>query len=226
MSTTGVMGSTTNASMKEAPVDLKLEVVVIPVSDVDRSREFYSRLGWRVDANIDKDGVKLVQVTPLGSSCSVQFGTNTASVTPGSAQNMYLVVSDIEAARRDLLNRGVQVSAAFHEGVIGGRFFDRPGSQDRLEGASPEGGGSYKSFATFSDPDGNLWLLQEITKRLPGHVGPEARYMSVNDLAQALRRAASAHGDHEKRIGHADANWPDWYAGYMLAEVTGADLPV
>jgi catechol 2,3-dioxygenase-like lactoylglutathione lyase family enzyme len=224
MSTTEVPASSTNGSMNEDFVDLKLEVVVIPVSDVDRSREFYSGLGWRLDANIDNDGMKLVQVTPPGSSCSVQFGTNAVSATPGSAQSMYLVVSDIEAARQELRDRGVAVSEPFHEAVIGGRFFERPGSRDRLAGVSPDGA-SYKSFATFSDPDGNMWLLQEITQRLPGHVGPFARYVSVNDLAQALRRAAAAHGDHEKRIGHADANWPDWYSAYMLAEATGTSGP-
>jgi catechol 2,3-dioxygenase-like lactoylglutathione lyase family enzyme len=225
MSTTEVQESPTNESAKGQPVDMKLEVVVIPVSDIGRSTEFYAGLGWRVDANLDKDGVKLVQLTPRGSGCSVQFGTNATSATPGSAQSLYLVVSDLEAARQNLLDRGVPVSEAFHEGVIGGRFYQRPASGDRLEGRSPDGG-SYKSFATFSDPDGNLWLLQEITKRLPDRVGPEARYLSVNDLAQALRRASAAHGEHEKRIGHADANWPDWYAAYMLAEANGADLPV
>ena len=225
MSTTKVQANGTNGSMNEASVDLKLEVVVIPVSDVDRSREFYTELGWRLDADIDNDGVKLVQVTSPGSSCSVQFGTNAVSATPGSAQNMYLVVSDLEAARQDLRDRGVAVSEAFHEGVIGGRFFERPGSRDRLEGASPDGG-SYKSFATFSDPDGNLWLLQEITQRLPGHVNPEARYASATDLANALRRASAAHDEHEKQSGHADTNWPDWYSAYMLAEAAGRNLPV
>jgi catechol 2,3-dioxygenase-like lactoylglutathione lyase family enzyme len=215
----------TSGNMKEVPVDMKLEVVVIPVSDVDRSREFYEGLGWRVDADVDKDGVKLVQLTPRGSSCSVQFGTNATSATPGSAQRMYLVVPDIEAGRKDLLDRGVPVGEAFHEGVIGGRFFERPGSGDRLEGACPEAD-SYNSFATFSDPDGNQWLLQEITNRLPNRIGPEATYVSVNDLAQALKRAAAAHGEHEKRTGHADANWPDWYAAHMLAAATGAELPV
>ena len=225
MSTTEVQGSATNGSMREQPDDMMLEVVVIPVSDVERSKEFYERLGWRIDADIDKDGMKLVQLTPRGSSCSVQFGTNAVSAKPGSAQNLYLVVSDIEAARQDLLDRGVPVSEGFHEGVLGGRFLERPGSRDRLEGASPDGG-SYKSFATFSDPDGNLWLLQQITRRLPNRVDPEASYVSISDLAQALRKAAADHEEHEKRSGHSDANWPDWYAAYMFAEATGTELPV
>ena len=223
MTATKVQETTTNGSKRGLPVDMKLEVVVIPVSDVDRSREFYEHLGWRVDANVDKEGVKLVQLTPHGSGCSVQFGTRATSASPGSAQSLYLVVSDIDAARQDLLDRGVPVSDAFHERVIGGRF-EEAQAGDRLDGASPDGH-SYSSFATFSDPDDNLWLLQEVTERLPNRVDSEAKYVSVNDLAQALRRAANAHGEHENRSGHADANWPDWYAAYMLAEATGAELP-
>jgi catechol 2,3-dioxygenase-like lactoylglutathione lyase family enzyme len=202
---------------------MKLEVVVLPVSDVDRAKRFYESLGWRLDADLDIDGFKLVQLTPPGSGCSVQFGTNATAATPGSAQNVYLVVPGIEAARRELLDRGVDVSDPFHEGSIGGRF-DRPGSKDRLDGASPDHG-SYASFASFNDPDGNSWLLQEITTRLPHRVDAEASYASVGDLSAALRRAAAAHGEHEKRIGEADPNWPDWYAAYMLAESAGDDLP-
>lgn len=223
MSTVEGQRSATNGSSKDVAVDMKLEVVVIPVADFDRSREFYERLSWRIDADLDKDGVKLMQLTPPGSSCSVQFGTNATSAAPGSAQSLYLVVPDIEAARQDLLDRGVPVSEAFHEGVIGGRFSQGLASGYRLEGPSPDGG-SYKSFVTFSDPDGNLWLLQEITRRLPNRVGPEATYVSVDDLAQALRRAAAAHGKQESRSGHADTDWPDWYATYMLAEAAGAEL--
>lgn len=224
MSTTEIKGNARNVGMKQPAVDMKLEVVVIPISDIDRAKEFYERLGWRVDADVDKNGVKLVQLTPPGSDCSVQFGTNATSAAPGSAKSVYLVVSDIEAARQNLLSRGVPVSDAFHEGVIGGRF-QQAGSAARLEGASPDGS-SYGSFATFTDPDGNVWLLQEITKRLPHRVDPEARYVSVNDLAQALRQAEAAHGEHEKRIGHADTDWPGWYAAYMLAEQAGTKLPV
>jgi len=205
-------------------VDMKLEVVVIPVSDVARARAFYEQLGWRVDANVDASGFQLVQLTPPGSGCSIQFGTDVTSAAPGSAQGLYLVVSDIESARRDLLARGVEVGDAFHEGSIGGRFHG-PGSADRLAGVSPDGR-SYGSFATFSDPDGNGWLLQEITTRLPNRVESSAFYPSVRELADALRRAESAHGQHEKRTGEADPNWPEWYAAYMLAEQAGTELPV
>ena len=224
MSTTEVTGSSTDGDTRIGPgLDVKLEVVVLPVSDVDRAKTFYKGLGWRLDADVDVDGFKLVQLTPPGSRCSIQFGTNATTATPGSAQNVYLVVPDIEAVRRELFDRGVEVSDTFHEGSIGGRF-DRPGSKDRLDGASPDGG-SYASFASFSDPDGNSWLLQEITTRLPHRIDAEASYASVGDLSAALRRAAAAHGEHEKRIGQADPNWPDWYAAYMLAEQAGTGLP-
>src|SRR3974390_3066903 len=164
MSTTEVTGSS-DADVRIGPgMDLKLEVVVLPVSDVDRAKTFYERLGWRLDADVDVEGFTLVQLTPPGSRCSIQFGTHATTATPGSVQNVYLVVTDIEAVRRELLDRGVEVSDTFHEGSIGGRF-DRPGSKDRLDGASPDGG-SYASFASFSDPDGNSWLLQEITTPL------------------------------------------------------------
>jgi catechol 2,3-dioxygenase-like lactoylglutathione lyase family enzyme len=204
-------------------VDLKLEVVVIPVSDVERAWEFYGRLGWRVDANVNRDGFRLVQLTPPGSGCSIQFGTDLTTAVPGSVKDVYLVVSDIDAARKDLSNHGVAVSEAFHEKSLGGRFHEA-GADDRIEGRSPDST-SYGSFATFSDPDGNTWLLQEITTRLPGRVKSDTTYASVPDLAGALRRASAAHGDHEKRIGHADADWPDWYAAYMVAEEAGSDLP-
>jgi catechol 2,3-dioxygenase-like lactoylglutathione lyase family enzyme len=204
-------------------VDMKLEVVVIPVSDVERAKEFYGRLGWRTDADVEVDGLKLVQLTPPGSACSIQFGTSLTSAAPGSAQNVYLVVSDIETARRDLLDRGVAVSAVFHEASLGGRFHPS-GAPDRVDGAAPDHK-SYSSFASFSDPDGNLWLLQEITTRLPHRVDLETTYGSVHDLAEALRRAEAAHGEHEKRTGHADPNWPDWYATFMVAERTGTELP-
>jgi predicted enzyme related to lactoylglutathione lyase len=223
MSTAEISGDPGNGAVKAPDVDMKLEVVVIPVSDVDRAKGFYERLGWRVDADLDIHGSKLVQLTPPGSGCSIQFGTNATSAAPGSAQSLYLVVSDIETARTELLDRGVTVSDAFHEGAVGDRF-QPPGSAGRVDGPSPDGK-SYGSFATFSDPDGNVWLIQEITTRLPNRVGQQAAYASVDDLAAALRRAAAAHGEHEKRIGHADADWPDWYATYMLAEQAGTDLP-
>jgi catechol 2,3-dioxygenase-like lactoylglutathione lyase family enzyme len=222
MSTAEVSNQDAISDVAVGGVDLKLEVVVIPVSDVDRAKEFYASLGWRLDADFaDGDDFRIVQFTPPGSECSIQFGTNVTSVAPGSAQSLYLIVSDISAARDELAARGVEVSDVFYEGAGGARFHDA----GRVFGPSPERG-SYGSFATFSDPDGNGWLLQEITTRLPGRVDSAATsFTSANDLASAMRRAAAAHGEHEKRTGEADANWPDWYAAYMVAEQTGAELP-
>jgi catechol 2,3-dioxygenase-like lactoylglutathione lyase family enzyme len=206
-------------------VDLKLEVVVIPVSDVDRAKEFYVRLGWRLDADFRFDnGFRVVQFTPPGSGCSIQFGTKITLAAPGSAQGLYLIVSDIAAARGDLAALGVAISDVFHAGTPGAQF--QPDSTSgRVSGPAP-GHATYSSFATFSDPDGNGWLLQEVTTRLPGRVDPATTgFTSVTDLASALRRAAAAHGEHEKRIGKADPNWPDWYAEYMAAEHAGTELP-
>jgi catechol 2,3-dioxygenase-like lactoylglutathione lyase family enzyme len=206
-------------------VDLKLEVVVIPVSDVDRAKQFYAGLGWRLDADFPFDnGFRVVQFTPPGSGTSVQFGSEITSAEPGSAQGLYLVVSDIEAARGQLAERGAQVSEVFHPGAPGAQF--GPGAGSRVSGSASEPA-SYSSFSTFNDPDGNTWLLQEVTTRLPGRIEAAAgtSYGSVADLAAALRRAAAAHGEHEKRIGAADANWPDWYASYMVAEQAGTGLP-
>jgi catechol 2,3-dioxygenase-like lactoylglutathione lyase family enzyme len=192
---------------------MKLEVVTIPVSDVDRASAFYSSLGWRQD--VTPPGSGIVQFTPPGSACSVQFGTNRTSAAPGSAQNEFLIVSDIEAARDTLVARGVEVSEISHIG---------PGGP--AGGVDPERR-SYGSFASFGDPDGNRWLLQEVTTRLPGRVDAAATtYGSASDLANAMRRAAAAHGEHEKRIGEADPNWPDWYAAYMVAEQAGTELPL
>jgi catechol 2,3-dioxygenase-like lactoylglutathione lyase family enzyme len=198
-----------------ARVDLKLEVVVIPVSDVDRAKEFYGRLGWRLDADIRFDnGLRIVQFTPPGSSCSIQFGRNITPAAPGSAQGLYVVVSNIEAARKELIASGVEVGEVFHIG---------PGG--RLSGPDPENR-SYSSRASFSDPDGNGWLLQEVTTRLPGRIDTGVTsFSSATDLARALRRAETAHGEHEKRTGQRDANWSDWYAAYMVAEQTGTGLP-
>ena len=204
--------------------DLKLEAVVIAVSDVDRAKEFYAGLGWRLDADFAFDnGFRVVQFTPPGSPCSVQFGTKITSAAPGSAQGLYLVVSDIQAARDQLAGLGAQVSEVFHP--------ESPGAQFRADGAGRAAGpagdrSSYGSFATFTDPDGNGWLLQEVTKRLPGRIDTDGTtFSSAYELEQALVRAAAAHGEHEKRIGQADENWPAWYAGYMVAEQSGADLP-
>jgi catechol 2,3-dioxygenase-like lactoylglutathione lyase family enzyme len=205
-------------------VDEKLEVVVIPVADVDRAKEFYGSLGWRLDADVARgDNFRLVQFTPPGSGCSIQFGTGLTSAAPGSAQDLYLTVSDIGAARADVVARGVEASEVFHEGAPGGRFHD--GTAGRVSGPAPEDA-SYGSFASFSDPDGNSWLFQEVTTRLPGRVDPTVTlFGSASDLADAMRRASAAHGQHEKRIGHADADWPDWYAKYMVAEQAGTELP-
>ena len=224
--------STTEASSGAAAraetvmnIDLKLEVVVIPVSDVDRAKAFYGRLGWRLDADFSfENGVKVVQMTPPGSPASIQFGTGMTSATPGSAQNLYLIVSDLEAARDELVARGAEVSEVFHEGAPGARF-QPPGATDRLGGPAPDHQ-SYGSFATFNDPDDNRWLLQEITSRLPGRVdASETTFASPSDLASAMRRAEAAHAEHERRTGHPDADWPQWYATYMVAERAGAELP-
>jgi predicted enzyme related to lactoylglutathione lyase len=201
--------------------DMKLEVVTLPVSDVDRAKAFYAGLGWRLDADFTSSrGERAIQFTPPGSECSVHLGSGAGSAAPGSAQNMYLVVSDIQAARAELVARGADVSEVFHfaggpapfGGVVPGPAPDR---------------GSYGSYATFQDPDGNRWLLQEITTRFPGRVDRAATaFASAADLAAALRRAAAAHDGHEKRTGgdHRET-WPDWYAAYMVAEQSGAELP-
>jgi catechol 2,3-dioxygenase-like lactoylglutathione lyase family enzyme len=206
-------------------VDEKLEVVVIPVSDAERAKDFYARLGWRLDADrASGEDFRIVQFTPPGSDCSIQFGTNLTPAAPGSAQSLYLVVSDIQAARDELAALGVEVSEVFHEGAPGARFHDA-GSDGRVGGPAP-GHGSYASFASFRDPDGNGWLYQEITTRLPGRVDAAATsFGSASDLADAMRRASAAHGEHEKRIGQADPDWPDWYARYMVAEQAGTELP-
>jgi catechol 2,3-dioxygenase-like lactoylglutathione lyase family enzyme len=210
------------SSVPRPTADLNLEAIVIPVSDVERAKAFYAGLGWRLDADFaPSDDFRIVQFTPPGSGCSIQFGVNVAFAEPGSAEGIYLIVADIEAARDDLLAHGADVGEVFHEGAGGARFRD----VGRVAGPPPDRT-SYGSFATFSDPDGNGWLLQEITARLPGRVDPVATsFGSASDLAAALRRAASAHGEHEKRIGEADPNWPDWYAEYMVREQAGEELP-
>ena len=220
----GTSGETASAAGGAAGTDLKLEVVVIPVADVDRAKEFYQRLGWRLDADFPFDnGFRVVQFTPPGSGTSVQFGTKMTSAAPGSAQGLYLVVSDIVGARAQLAARGAEVSEVFHPGNPGAQF--APDASGQVRGPAPDGA-SYGSFATFPDPDGNRWLLQEVTTRLPGRVDAAATaYASVADLSAAMRRASAAHGEHEKRIGQADANWPDWYAAYMAAEQAGSELP-
>ncbi len=218
--------SSTNAGA--APLATKLEIVVIPVSDIDRAKEFYAKLGWRLDADFPgSDDYRVIQFTPPGSGCSIIFGKNVTPAAPGSAQGLYLIVSDIEAARAELITRGVEVSEVFHDAgpVHGGKDEPYLFGRQRVAGRDPEKG-SYRSFASFHDPDGNGWLFQEITTRLPGRINPATTtFASASDLASALRRAAAAHGEHEKRIGAADSNWPDWYAEYMVREQSGQDMP-
>jgi catechol 2,3-dioxygenase-like lactoylglutathione lyase family enzyme len=196
-----------------ASVDMKLEVIVIPVSDGERAEQFYRRLGWRQDVTPPGSGV--FQFTPHGSACSVQFGKTLTSAAPGSAQRTYLIVSDIEVTRDAIIAAGVEVSEIFHFGPSG-----------PVSGPDPDRG-SYRSLATFSDPDGNSWLLQEITTRLSGRIDSGVTsFGSVSDLASAFRRAEAAHGEHEKRSGgQRDENWPDWYAAYIAAEQSGTELP-
>ncbi len=206
-----------------AAFDMKLEVVVIPVSDVDRAKEFYSRLGWRLDADrAAGDSFRLVQFTPPGSGSSIQFGVNLTPAAPGSAQAMHLAVSDIEAARSELIAHGVDASQVFHcETGTACRF---SGIGVRVTGPHPEHL-SYYSYVSFSDPDGNGWLLQEVTKRLAGRVAGNTTYTSAYDLAQTMIRARKAHDQYEQRRGQSDANWPDWYANYMVREQLGEELP-
>jgi len=218
----------TNAAL--ARPDMKLEVVVIPVSDVDRAKEFYGKLGWRLDIDFDngKD-YRVIEFTPPGSGCSVIFGKNVTAAAPGSAQGLYLIVSDVEAARKELVDRGVEISEVFHDaaGVYAGQDEPYLFGRVRVSGADPKRS-SYRSFASFSDPDGNGWLFQELTHRAPGRVDTDVTtFTSSADLAAALRRAEAAHGEHEKRTGgQRDENWPDWYAEYLIREQAGKDLPV
>jgi catechol 2,3-dioxygenase-like lactoylglutathione lyase family enzyme len=208
---------------KAQKVDMKFEIVVIPVSDVDRAKEFYARLGWRLDADfVAGDDWRGIQFTPPGSGASVIFGKNVTGAAPGSAQGLYLVVSDIEAARKDLLARGVAVSEVFHGAADKFIGPDEPYlfGRIRLSGPDPEHR-SYRSYASFSDPDGNGWLLQEVTARLPGRVEGDTTFSSASDLAGALRRAEAAHGKYEKTLGHRDEEWPAWYAQYIVDEQAG-----
>ncbi|MGD0426598.1 MAG: VOC family protein [Candidatus Acidiferrales bacterium] len=223
MSTNAVRGIETRV----APVDMKFEIVVIPVSDAERAKAFYAKLGWRLDADYDDGkGFRVIQFTPPGSGCSVIFGKNVTPAAPGTAQGLYLIVSDLQAARKELLDRGIEVSEVFHnEGVYAGTDETYLFGSVRVSGPDPEHR-SYRSFASFKDPDGNGWLFQEITTRLPGRIDSTATtFASANDLANAMRRAEAAHGEHEKRLGARDENWPDWYAKYMAAEQAGTELP-
>jgi catechol 2,3-dioxygenase-like lactoylglutathione lyase family enzyme len=210
----------------DAPtLDLKFEVVVIPVADADRSKQFYNDLGWRLDADFAFDNdFRVVQFTPPGSAASIQFGSKITAAAPGSARGLYLIVSDIQAARDSLAGLGVEISEVFHPGAPGAQF--AADTVDHLSGPAPDRA-TYSSFATFSDPDGNQWLLQEVTERLPGRIdAAETTFATTADLSNAMRRASVAHGEHEKREGgEYDVNWPDWYAAYMVAEQAGTELP-
>jgi catechol 2,3-dioxygenase-like lactoylglutathione lyase family enzyme len=217
MSSTEVRSETASRNSRARPIDMKLEVVVIPVADVDRAKRFYSDLGWRLDADfVVDDAFRGVQFTPPGSPCSIHFGKGLTSATPGSASGLYLVVSDIEAARADLVDHGVEVSEVFHRAGPG---------KPAVKGRDPERH-SYSSYASFSDPDGNTWLVQEVTVRFPGRVdADDTTFTSARELAGALRRAEAAHGEHEKRTGERDTEWPSWYAEYIVQEQAGKALP-
>ncbi|MGO7485517.1 glyoxalase [Rhizobium ruizarguesonis] len=205
-------------------IDMSLEVIVLPVSDVDRAKDFYASLGWRLDADVSgSNGFRVVQFTPPGSSCSIIFGSGVTSAEPGSVQGLHLIVSDIEIAQAALASRGAETSGVFHD-VAG--VFHHQERQGRIAGPHPERA-SYSSFASFSDPDGNGWVFQEVTTRLPGRIDVSGlNFGSPSDLAAALRRAAAAHGEHEKRMGgRHDESWPEWYAEYIAAEHAGRPLP-
>ncbi|HEV2776523.1 MAG TPA: VOC family protein [Solirubrobacteraceae bacterium] len=216
---TQTIPTTSSTGTQSKPVDMKLEVVVVPVADAERSKVFYESLGWRLDADfVFSETSRILQFTPTGSDASIIFGTGVSSATPGSVSGLLLAVSDIDAAHDDLVARGIDSSEVFHgvDSVFG--------SADRQAGADPDHG-AYQSFVSFSDPDGNGWLLQEVTSRLPGRV-TGASFKDVGDLADALERAAEAHGEHEARNGgEYDAEWPDWYATYMVADHAGTELP-
>jgi catechol 2,3-dioxygenase-like lactoylglutathione lyase family enzyme len=200
-----------------ARVDMKLEVALVPVSDVDRAKEFYTRLGCRLDDDIVMgNDFRVVQLTPPGSGCSISFGKGVTAAAPGSFRGG-LIVSNIEAAHKELVARGINASEVFH-----GSPFSPAG---RISGPDPERQ-SYRSYVSFEDLDGNGWIVQEVTRRAPGRIDPATTtFASANDLASAMRRAAAAHGEHEKRNGKRDANWPEWYAAYLAAEQAGTELP-
>jgi catechol 2,3-dioxygenase-like lactoylglutathione lyase family enzyme len=222
MSTTEATSSSPDAAV--GPVDMHLEVDIIPVSDVDRAKQFYQRLGWRLDDDVAPlDGLRIVQFTPPGSATSITFGLGLTTAAPGSAEGG-LTVSDLEAAHAELTGRGIDTSEIWH-----GPPFP---VQARQPGPDPEHT-SYGSFCSFTDPDGNTWLVQEVTTRLPGRIAADTAYASPADLLGALQRAEAAHVEHQKRTGRAhlfhrsehDENWPAWYAAYMVAEQAGTDLP-
>jgi catechol 2,3-dioxygenase-like lactoylglutathione lyase family enzyme len=218
MSQTAISAKQQKYDAGAAKVDMKLEVALIPVSDVDRAKEFYTRLGWRLDGDtVMGNDFRVVQLTPPGSGCSISFGKGVTATAPGSLRGG-LIVSDIEAAHKDLVAKGINTSEMFH----GSPF----SPAERISGPDPERQ-SYSSYVSFEDPDGNVWIVQEVTRRLPGRIDPAmTTFASASDLAGAMRRAAAAHGEHENRNGQRDANWPDWYAAYMAAELAGTELPM
>lgn len=219
MTVTETLGSVAIGPPSVGTCDMKLEVVAIPVSDIDRAKAFYERLGWRLDADFRDGDQRAIQLTPPGSPCSIQFAPNAAPPAPGAGPSMYLVVTDIRAARDELVARGAEVSEVFH-------FSRGPAPFGEVVAGEAPGHASYGSYATFRDPDGNRWLLQEVTTRFPGRIDSGVTsYGSANDLAGALRRAAAAHNEHEKRVAGAHDDWPEWYAAYLVAEQSGAELP-
>jgi catechol 2,3-dioxygenase-like lactoylglutathione lyase family enzyme len=214
--------ATLNASPSSNPisaasaerVDTKIEVAVIPVADADRSKEFYAKLGWRLDADFPfNNGFRVVQFTPPGSGCSVQFGTKMTSAEPGSAQGLYLIVSDVASARKDLVARGIEVSEVFHAGTPGAQF--QTDGSGRISGPAPERA-TYNSFATFRDPDGNGWLFQEITTRLPGR---GLSSLDVATLTELLQEAEKHHSEYEPTAPKHE--WSSWYAAYIVARQDG-----
>lgn len=210
-----VSSSNPTSTTKAAKVEMKFELVVIPVSDVDRAKEFYSRLGWRLDADFASDDFRVVQFTPAGSGGSVIFGKNVTAAAPGSAQGLYLIVSDIEAARKELLGRGIEVSEVFHSsGVYAGPDEPYLFGRVRVSGPDPQHG-SYRSFASFKDPDGNGWLFQEITTRLPGR----GLSLDVATLTELLRETEQRHGQYEPTA--PKHHWSGWYAAYIAARENG-----
>ena len=223
MSTTEVRSDDSATSAKAPTADMRLEVVVIPVSDVERAKRFYDSLGWRLDGDFRSgDTFRGLQYTPKGSGCSIQFGKNVTTSPPGSAQGLHLVVSDIVAAREELVARGVDATEVYHcESGYACRF---PGNDPPVPGRQPDGG-TYGSFVSFTDPDGNGWVLQEVTTRFPGRVEGETAFGSASDLAGALRRAVRAHAEQEGTAGQEYVDRFDWYAEYMVREQSGEQLP-
>jgi catechol 2,3-dioxygenase-like lactoylglutathione lyase family enzyme len=225
MSASGEQAGATAAGAGGGRAAMRLEVVVIPVADATRSKAFYGGLGWRLDADLSfDDGVRIVQFTPPGSGCSIQFGVQLTPAAPGTAHGLYLVVDDIEAARAELAAGGASVSDAFHAATPGAQF--QVGDTSGRTAGPADDHESYGTFATFEDPDGNSWLLQEVTKRLPGRIDLGlTSYTTTAELADAMRRAEAAHGEHEKRIGAPDPDWSDWYADFMAREQAGLEPP-